>query len=134
MKALLTACASLALTLALGACSSEHSGVEATPGFDPIGSEPTSGDGGGPGSRDVIRHFCDRGCVNLAMACPTGIGVPPEYCAQSCNANPGYPGCEAEELIYYICLATTHVECPFYFPQAPECDPVLQALSMCQST
>lgn len=133
MKALLTACASLALALS-AACSSEHSGIEATPGFDPIGSEPTTGDGGAAGSRDVIRLFCDQGCVNLGKACTPGVGFQPEYCTDSCAANPGTPGCEAEELIYYICLATTDVECPFFFPQAPKCDPAVEALAMCQST
>ena len=134
MRASLTACAALALALST-ACSSEHSGIEATPGFDPIGSEPSSGDGGaGTGSGDVIRLFCEQGCVNLGMACPMGVGVPPQYCTQSCAANAAaYGRCVAEQLAYYICLATTDVECPFFFPQTPGCDPALQALSHCQN-
>ena len=130
MKSLLTACVSLALALG-AACSSEHSGIPAAPSFDPIGSEPVSADGGA-GNGSVIQYFCEQGCEKIATACHNGYPV--AYCTQACVNNVlVYPGCVAEQLAFYACLATINVDCSFGFPQAAACDPAQQAIGQCQS-
>jgi hypothetical protein len=132
MRALLIACASFAVTVSAG-CSGEHTGMPATPPFDPIGTEPTaSGDGGAVGN-GVFGLFCAQSCASLEAACGNIFGGG-DYCAQNCRASFAYyRGCEAQQLTYLACLATTKIDCTFGFPQTPQCDPALQAVGTCQS-
>jgi hypothetical protein len=132
MKSLLTA--SLALALVLGAsCSGDHTGIPSKPPFDPIGTEPASGDGGAATGSGVLQWLCVRSCENVTSACP--FGPPVDYCNQSCtNGNIfTFPGCEAETLAYYTCTATTMATCPFGYPQITGCDSAQRALNYCQS-
>lgn len=131
MRALLIACTSFAVTVSAG-CSGDHTGIPATPPFDPIGTEPTSGDGGAAGN-GVFELYCARYCANLEAACGNIFGGG-DYCAQNCRGGfDYYRGCEAEQLTYLACVATTKIDCGFGFPQTPECDPALQAVGACQT-
>jgi hypothetical protein len=125
--------ASLTLALVLGAaCSGDQTGVPSQPPFDPIGTEPASGDGDAPGGSAALQWLCVRSCDNLSSACP--FNPPVDYCTQQCGGNIfAVPGCEAQTLAYYTCIATADVICPYGFPQTPSCDRALQILSYCQS-
>ena len=130
MKAVLIACASLTLTLG-AACSSEHTGIPATPTIDPIGTEPTDTDDGGGSVGGVYGLFCRQSCDNTARACGTNFN---NYCEQSCVYNlQNYRGCEAEQLAYLACMGTANINCSFGYPRAPECDPAQLAVGECRS-
>ena len=131
MRTLLIACASFAVTVSAGCSSGDHTGVSATPPFDPIGTEPTNGDGGS-GSTGVFQLFCEQSCANMAAACGNGFGG--TYCVQSCLSSVSFfQNCQAQQLAYLGCLATTQIECTWGYPRSPECDPAQQAVSICQS-
>ena len=131
MRALLISCAAFAVTVCAG-CSSDHTGVPAEPPFDPTGTEPTSGDGGA-GGNTVAEVFCAQSCANIEAACGTMFGGN-NYCAQNCLANFRYfAQCQAEQLIYVGCVATTQINCTFGYPRTPDCDSAQQAVGICQS-
>ena len=132
MRILRTICASLSLALALGAgCGSDHTGVPAAPPFDPIGTEPTSADGGSQNG-GVLGALCALSCEHIVAACGDNFGI---YCTESCLGTlVGYQRCQAQQLAYVACLATTQVDCRFGYPRTPACDPALLALSQCQNS
>jgi hypothetical protein len=133
MRILRKTCASLALAsaLALGAgCGTDHTGIPASPPFDPIGTEPSSGGDGGTNG-GALGALCGLSCKNIVAACGANFGT---YCTESCLGSlGGYRRCEAEQFAYVACMATTQIDCRFGYPRAPECDPALLALSQCQN-
>jgi hypothetical protein len=127
VRSLVVACALFGCTLAVG-CSTDHTGISTTPPFDPIGSEPTSADAGvGIG---LLARLCEQACAHQDAACP---GLPSaRYCRLQCNAQlPTYASCDAEQVAYTVCLATTTYDCSFGFPRAVECDDEVQAINDC---
>jgi len=132
MRSLLTTCArlSLAAALALGAgCDGDHTGVPATPPFDPIGTEPAGGGGDAPAGTDVLAFLCAQSCAKGDKVCP-GFSSG-GYCARFCVMSLSYyPGCEAEYLSQVSCQATTNPVC-FGGPYWQTCEGALQALNNC---
>jgi hypothetical protein len=105
----------------------DHTGIPASPPFDPIGSEPTSGDAG---TGAVLDLLCTQFCANLAAACPNDFQN--NYCMPQClNSLNTDVGCEAKEFLYTACLATAHIDCLSGLYHAATCDPALQSLSDC---
>ena len=123
--------ASLLFVLAVGAaaCSGDHTGVPATPPFDPIGPEPPTGDGGAAPT-GLLQSICTLSCENVRSACPSFPVNEP--CAGQCVMSINdFRGCEAEYLSYVTCQATAPVSCPFGYPMTPQCDPVAQTINNC---
>jgi hypothetical protein len=124
------ACALFALAVGAAACAGgDHTGVQATPPFDPSGSEPTTNDGGAapPG---LLQSICGLSCENVRAACPGFPGNDP--CVGQCVMGLNYyPGCEAEYLSYVACQATAPVSCPFGYPMTPQCDPAARTIHTC---
>jgi hypothetical protein len=135
MRSRLTSGAALALALSLTAagagCGGDHTGISASPPFDPIGTEPASGAGGGGARTDVLAFLCDQSCMKGDQACPGfSIGA---YCQRFCVMSLAYyPGCEAQYLSHIACQATEEAAC-FGGPVWPTCDAAMQALGTCIS-
>jgi hypothetical protein len=134
MRFRLTTCARLSLALALAAgagCGGDHTGVPASPPFDPIGSEPAGGGGGGdaPAGTNVLAFLCAESCAKGDKVCP-GFSSG-GYCARFCVMSLSYyPGCEAEYLSQVSCQAGNDPVC-FGGPYWQTCDGALQALNAC---